>query len=344
MLIAALKKKNMKKFIALSLGALAFLPNARAQSNQYKIVKTFHIGSSGGWDYLAVDNNKLYVSHGTQVNIVNKNTGDSIGIIENTTGVHGIAFANSLNKGFTSNGRINNVTVFDLTTDKPIGQIATGQNPDAILYDNFSKKIYTCNGRSNDVSVIDPGTEKLVKNISVGGKPETAVSDDAGKIFVNIEDKNEIVVINTKTYVVENRWSLGTAEGPTGLAIDKATKRLFSACDKLLVVMDAVTGKVVAQLPIGDGCDGDVFDPALKNIYTSNGEGTLTVIHENSANDFKVTDNVKTKAGARTIALDEKTHRLFLPTADFEVASPDAAKNERPKMVPGSFQVLVIDK
>jgi YVTN family beta-propeller protein len=334
----------MKKLFAFALFIIAIFTITVAQNMKYKIVQTFHIASAGGWDYLAVNNNKLYVSHGTQVNILDKNTGDSLGIIENTLGVHGIAFINSLNKGFTTNGKMNNVTVFDLNTDKPMGQIATGENPDAILYDNFSKKLYTCNGRSNDLSVIDPETQKLIATIRVGGKPETAVSDDAGSLFVNIEDKNEIVEINTQTYKVENHWSLGKGEEPTGLSIDKTTRRLFSACDKLLIVMDAATGKLVAEVPIGEGCDGAAFDPATRNIYTSNGEGTLTVIHENTANDFKVIDNVKTKPGARTIALDDKTHRLFLPTAEFEALAPNAAKDERPKMIAGSFQILVIEK
>jgi YVTN family beta-propeller protein len=332
------------KQLILSLSLAAIVSTSIAQNSGYKVSKVFHISSTGGWDYLAVNNDKLYVSHGNQVNVLNKNTGDSIGIIENTTGVHGIAFANNLNKGYTSNGRLNNVTVFDLQTNKVLGQVSTGENPDAIFYDNFSKKIITCNGRSKDLTIIDPTTDKVVATVALGGKPETAVSNDAGKLFVNIEDKNEIAEVDARTFKVENHWSLAPGEGPTGLAIDKSTNRLFAGCEKQLVVMDAVSGKVVTKLSIGDGCDGDAFDPATKTIFTSNGEGTLTVIHENSANDFKVVDNVKTKPRARTIALDEKTHRLYLPTADFEAAAPNAARNERPRMLPGSFQVLVVEK
>jgi YVTN family beta-propeller protein len=322
----------------------AIVSTSVAQKSGYKVSKTFHIASTGGWDYLSVNNNRIYVSHGTQVNILNENSGDSIGVIENTTGVHGIAFVNDLNKGYTSNGRLNNVTVFDLKTNKILGHVSTGENPDAIFYDNFSKKIITCNGRSKDLTVIDPTTDKVIETIAVGGKPEAAVSNDAGKLFVNIEDKSEIVEIDARTFKVENHWPLSPGEGPTGLAIDKSTKRLFAACDKLLVVMDAVNGKVITKLPIGDGCDGDAFDPAAKTIFTSNGEGTLTVIQEKSANEFEVVDNVKTKPRARTIALDEKTHRLYLPTAEFEPAAPNAARNERPKMIPGSFEVLVVEK
>ncbi|MGI8633852.1 MAG: YncE family protein, partial [Segetibacter sp.] len=265
----------IKSFIVLILGICASVAPAFSQ-NSFKISKIFHIASSGGWDYLAINGDKLYVSHGGQVNILDKNNGDSVGVIENTTGVHGIAFVPSLNKGYTSNGRLNNVTVFDLKTNKVLGQIATGQNPDAIMYDNFSKTIITCNGRSNDLTFIDPVKGEVTNTIAVGGKPETAVSDDAGKLFVNVEDKNEIVEIDTKAFKVENHWSLAPVEGPTGLAIDTKTRRLFAGCEKLLAVVDATNGKLVARVPIGDGCDGVAFDAATKNVYTSNGEGTMT--------------------------------------------------------------------
>ena len=313
------------------------------QAEGYHLVKTFHIASGGGWDYIAVGpgNNRLYVSHGTQVNILDETTGDSIGVIPNTTGVHGIAFVPALGKGYTSNGRLNNVTVFDLKTNQVLSQIATGQNPDAIMYDAFSKMIITCNGRSNDLSVIDPVTEKVVATIAVGGKPETAVSDNAGKIYVNIEDKNEIAAVNIKTNTVENHWSIAPAEGPTGLAIDLTTKRLFAGCDKFLVVMDATNGKVVDKLPIGDGCDGVGFDNGLKNIYASCGEGKLTVIHEDNGDKYSVVTNVPTNRSARTVAVNESLHTIYLPAADFGTA---AAGERRPPMIPGTFQVLVIKK
>ncbi len=324
---------------------MLLLINTNAQtSTGITIIKTFHIASSGGWDYLAIGpvNNWLYVSHSTQVNILDKVTGDSAGVIENTTGVHGIAFDVANKKGFTSNGRLNNVTVFDMNTNKVLLQIPTGQNPDAIMYEPFSQKIISCNGRSKNLSIIDPVKLKLIDSIDVGGKPETAVTDEAGKIFVNVEDKNEIVEIDTKIFKVLNHWSLSPAEGPTGLVYDKVTKRLFVGCDKLLVVMDAVTGKIIDQLAIGDGCDGVAFDAGLKNIYTSNGEGSMTVIHEDNANKYKVIDNVATKKGARTITLDPATHLLYLPTAEFETLAP--GQQGRPKMIPGTFQVLVVGK
>ena len=199
----------------------------------YHITKTFHIASAGGWDYIAVgpENNRLYVSHSSQVNILDKNTGDSIGVIPNTTGVHGIAFIPSSNKGYTSNGRLNTVTVFDLNTNAVLNQIATGKNPDAIMYDAFSKRIITCNGGSNDLSIIDPETNTVVATIPVGGKPETAVSDEAGTLYVNIEDKSMMAVVSMQTNTVLHQWPIAPGESATGLAIDLETKRLFAGCD-----------------------------------------------------------------------------------------------------------------
>ncbi len=333
----------MKKLL-LAVTAMAAFITGNSQ-NELRLLNTFHIASTGGWDYLQIGpvNNWLYVSHGTQVNVLNKTTGDSVGIIENTTGVHGIAFDVAQKKGFTSNGRLNNVTVFDINTNKPLAQIATGQNPDAIIYEPFSKKIITCNGRSKNLSIIDPVQNKLIDSVDVGGKPETAISDGQGKLFVNIEDKNEIVVIDTKTFKVLNHWSIAPGEEPTGLAIDKKTKRLFAGCKKLLIVIDATNGKVVEKVEIGDGCDGVAFDAAVKNIYTANGvDGTMSVIHEESPSKFVLLQNVVTKKSARTITLDNETHKLYLPAADFEPMEP--GQKGRPKTKAGTFQILVIGK
>jgi DNA-binding beta-propeller fold protein YncE len=307
--------------------------------HEYAVVKTFHISSPGGWDYIAVNNNKVYVSHGTQVNILNEESGDSIGVIPNTNGVHGIAFDNTLHRGYTSNGRSNNVTVFDLNDNKILGEIATAENPDAIMYEPYTKTIITCNGRGKSLSIINPRDNTVISTIDVGGKPETAVSDESGKVFVNIEDKSEIAEVDLKTYKVTNRWSLNPGEGPSGLVYDKATKRLFSTCDKLLVVMNAMNGNIVAKIPIGNGTDGAAFDSADKIIFTSNGEGTITAVKEISADNYKLLGNYKTKRGARTMTIDEKKHKLFLPTADFEAAQSTTG---RPKMIPGTFQVLVV--
>ena len=254
----------MKKIIGLAFFISLFsITGINAQTKTgLHITNTFRIASAGGWDYLEVGpvNDWLYVSHGTQVNILNKKTGDSVGVIENTTGVHGIAFDVANGKGYTSNGRINTVTVFDMQTNKVLAQISVGQNPDAISYEPYSKKIITCNGRGKNLSIIDPQQNTVIDSVDVGGKPETAVSNGAGKLFVNIEDKNEIVVVDTKTFKVVNHWSIAPGEGPTGLAYDKNTNRLFAGCDKLLMVIDAINGTVIDKLPIGDGCDGVAFD------------------------------------------------------------------------------------
>ena len=309
----------MKKLFFLS-SVLASL-FVSAQNNGYKVVKTYHIPSMGGWDYITVNDGKIYVSHGTQVNILNEANGDSVGFIPNTNGVHGIAFDNEMKRGYTSNGRLNNVTVFDLASNEVITQIATGENPDAILFEPHTQTIITCNGRSKNLSVIDPKTNTVVATIDVGGKPETAVSDGSGKLFVNIEDKNEIAAVDLKTHSVSNHWALG-AEGPTGLAYDKSTKRLFAGCDNFLVVMNAVDGKVVTRLPIGEGCDGVAFDTRNKIIFTSNGQsGTITAVKENNADSYSVLGNYTSKRGARTITIDEKTGVLYLPTADFDAAN-----------------------
>ena len=315
---------------------------AFAQPETAAVKDTFHIKSSGWWDYILVDSasNKLYVSHGIQVNVLDKNTGDSLGIIPNTMGVHGIVLVHSLNKGFTSNGRGNSVTVFDLNTFEKIDTIATGQNPDAIFYDDYSKKIITCNGGSKNLSVIDPATDKVVATIDVKGKPETAVSDGAGLIFINNEDKSEIEVVDINTNKLVHSWPIAPGESPSGLSIDRITKRLFAGCEnKLLMVIDAAGGKVITKVPIGDGCDGTAFDPALKMVYSSNGEGTLTMIKEVTKDKFEVIKNLPTKRGARTLSVDGKSHSIYLPTADF---GTPAAGERRPPMIPGTFQVLVV--
>ena len=325
------------------LSATILLNNVHAQSG-YKITKTFHISSSGGWDYTASDpgSNNLYLSHGTQVNILDRTTGDSVGFIPNTTGVHGIAFVNALGKGYTSNGKINTVTVFDLKTFKILGQIETGKNPDWIMYDNFSKKVVTSNHTGGDISIIDPTTDKVVNTINIGGKLETSVSDNAGKLFINVEDKSEIAVVDLAKNEVVARWPFAPSEGGTGLSIDTKTKRLFVACEKALVVLDATNGKIVATLPTGADCDGDVFDAGTNLIFAACGDGTLTVIKEISGDEFKVIENVVTKHGAKTIAIDPKSHNIFLPTAEYEPMA-EGVKG-RPKMIGGTFQVLVLEK
>lgn len=308
--------------------------------HHFKVRQSFPVYSMGGWDYIAVGpDGNLYISNRSQVNIINKKTGDSVGVISNTIGVHGIAFVRDLGKGYISNGGADNVTVFDIATHRELRRIATDKDPDAIFYEPYSKKIITCNGHSNNLSVIDPVTDKVVATIAVDGKPETAVSDDKGMIYVNIEDKSEVEAVSIRNNKVVGRWPLAPADGPTGLAFDKDTKRLFSGCDKVLVVLDATNGKIVSRVPIGAGCDGVVFDNRSKEIFTANGVGTMTVIKEKNADDFVVEENVSTQRSARTIALDESTHTLYLPAAEF------ASKKEpgkRPAVKPETFKILLV--
>lgn len=312
------------------------------------ILKKHSIKSSGGWDYVTVDaaDKKIYVSHGTQVNILSTATGDSVGVIPNTNGVHGIALVKSLNKGYTSNGRDNSCTVFDLKTNEALGKITVGNNPDAIFYDEFSKKVYAFNGKSKDASVIDPATDKVVATIPLGGKPETGVSDGKGKVFVNSETTNEVVVVDASTYKVINRFKINEGDEPSGLAIDRATNRLFIGCggNATMVIMDAANGKNLAKFKIGD-CDGVAFDPALKLAYSSNGDGNMSVIKEVNANTFVFVENIPTEKSARTIGIDLVTHHLFLPAAQMEATSPTTENaHPRPHMIAGSFHIIEIGK
>jgi len=337
----------MRKFAyAILFTGAALCCGFSAQSQQktgFHIIKKYKIASSGGWDYITADgpSKRLYVSHGSQVNVLNAATGDSVGYIPNTPGVHGIALVPSLGKGYISAGRANSVVVFDISTLKVLTQIAVGQNPDAIFYDDFSKKIITCNGRSKDATLLDPASGMVVATVPLGDKPETAVSDGKGKIFVNGEGTSTVIVFDATTYKEIARYKIDGGEGPSGLAIDRKTNRLFIGCgdSKTMVVMDAANGKTVAKFPIG-GTDGVVFDPQLKLAYASNGEGTISVVKEISANKFEFVENITTEPSARTIGLDEVTHHLFLPAAQTE---PNPAGG-RPKQVPGTFHVIEVGK
>ncbi len=319
--------------------------SASAQNTQHmQVLKTFPVSSDGGWDYIQLnsENDELYVSHATHVNILNKATGDSVGVIENTTGVHGIAFDPVRKLGFTSNGRLNNVTVFDTKNNEVILQIPTGKNPDAIAYEPFSKTIITCNGRSNDLTIIDPATLTVLHTIPLSGRPETAVSDDHGHFFINLEDKNSITVLDTRSFKITTTWLLTPGEGPAGLAIDKKTNRLFVGCENMLVIMDGGNGKIIDTKRIGEGCDGVAFDEERNNIYSSNGEGTISLVHEKNKDYFSAPETIITKKGARTIVCDPKTHLLYLPAAEYE--PPTAGDKRRPKMKPASFGVIVVGK
>ena len=312
------------------------------QSTAYRITNTFHIQSGGGYDYTTVDSasNRLYLSHGTQVNVIDKVTGNSIGVIRTDKDVHGIALVHALGKGYITNGGANSALVFDLNTFKVLGHVPTGQFADGILYDDFSGKVITCNGRGKNMTVIDPTTDKAVATIQLTGWPEAAASDGKGYIYVNNAEKSEMDVIDAKTFQVVHSWPIAPGKGASGLAIDRTTMRLFAGCgNKLLVVMDATNGNVVTTLPIGDGCDAVGFDHTLRTVYSSNGDGTLTIIKEQSPTEFTVAENLKTKEGARTNAVDQLSHTVYLPTGEFLPKQPGQF---RPQLKPGTFQVLVV--
>jgi DNA-binding beta-propeller fold protein YncE len=333
----------MKKNILLSALMVLLLPTALlAQTPAYHLTNTFHIKSAGGYDYATVDpmSDNLYLSHGTQVNVLNKKTGDSVGVIKTDKDVHGIALVQSLGKGYITNGAANSVVVFDLKSLKVLGHVPTGPFADGILYDDFSKKIITCNGRGKNMTVIDPSTDQAVATITLTGWPEAAASDGKGRIYVNNAEKSEIDVIDATTFKVINTWPIAPGKSASGLAIDRATMRLFAGCDnQLLIVMDATNGKVITSLPIDDECDAVGFDVKLKTVYSSNGEGTLTIIKELSADKFVVAQVLKTQKGARTQAVDQISHMIYLPTADFKPKDP---KSFRPQAIPGTFRVLVV--
>ena len=321
----------------------------KAAPAPYRLLNTIAIGGSGGWDYLNVDpaGTRLYVSHGTQVEVIDLKTRKLIGTIPNTPGVHGIEVVPGANRGYITCGRTNQCVVFNLTTLKPITTVPTGPKPDALLYDAFSKRVVLFSNEGGKSTVLDGKTGLAVGTAELGGDVEAGVSDGRGSIFVNIENKNEIVQFDAQTLAVKKRYSLAPGKEPTGLGYDHKTNRLFSGCaNEKLVVTDSRTGKQIAVLPTGKGTDGTVFDPATNNIITSNGVGTLTVIHEDAPNKYTVVANVLTARGARTLALDPKSHHLFTCTADYgPVPAPTADNpNPRPSIVPGTFRVLEFGK
>jgi DNA-binding beta-propeller fold protein YncE len=311
----------------------------------YHLAKTIPVGGEGFWDYIAVDSDarRVYVSHGTHVVVLDADTQAVAGDIPDTQGVHGIAIAPESGHGFTSNGRANNVTMFDLKTLKTLSTIPAGTNPDAIIYDPASKRVFAMNGRSGDITAIDAADGKVAGTVKVGGKLEFAAADGKGTIYVNVEDKSELVHIDSEKLAVLHRWPLAPCKEPSGLAMDIKTRRLFVGCDeKIMAVVNADTGKIVTTLPTGEGTDANGFDPATGFAFSSNGQdGTLTVVREDSPDKYSVVENVSTKKSARTMGLDLKTHNVFLPAADFDAP---AAGERRGKMKPESFVVLMVSR
>src|SRR5579862_5624243 len=326
---------------------LLILAVAALAAPAYKVVGKIKVGGAGRWDYAYADsaNHRLYISHGTQTEVIDTATDKLVGTIPDTKGVHGIAVAGDLGRGFTSDGGDNDVTVFDLKTLKVLSKVKTGQNPDAIIYEPVSHRVFTFNGRSSDSTAIDAKSgDVITASIPVGGKPEFAQIDGKGHIYANIEDKNEIIEIDAKNALVAKRYSIAPCDSPSGLAIDPKG-RLYSVCEnKLMVVSDPATGKVLATPAIGAGPDGVAFDDGYA--FSANGQdGTITMVGETSPGKFEPVATIQTQRGARTIAADQKAHKLYLPAAEYgPPAESKDGKKGRPQPVPDSFQIVVVGR
>ena len=346
--------KQLFAFLLLALfgASVCFAQKSSSKSpnlSGYHLLKKIKIGGEGGWDYIFDDskNHRLYVSHQTKVVVIDTDKDTIIGEIPNTNGVHGVAVAEDFGRGFTSNGRDNSVTIFDLKTLKTLDTVKVGENPDTIIYDAATKRIFTFNGRSSDATAIDAASGKVVGTIALGGRPEFAISDGKGTIFTNIEDKSEVVAFDSNKLTVKSRWSIAPGEEPSGLAFDPKTRRLFAVCaNEKMIVLNADNGKIIADLPIGKGTDAAGFDPKTGFAFASNGAGTLTIVREEKGDKFSVVENVETRRGARTMAFDSKTEKIYLPTAEFgETPAPTKERpNPRPSIVPDSFVILVFGK
>jgi DNA-binding beta-propeller fold protein YncE len=320
-----------------------------AKTPHYRVVRYIPIGGEGGWDYLAVDaaSRRIFVSHATHVVVVDADSGKVVGDIPKTEGVHGIAVAPELRRGFISNGRTSTVTIFDLDSLQAVAEVkTTGERPDAILYEPATKRVFTFNAAGKNATVFDAATGAVAGTIDLGGKPEFAQADGRGRVFVNIEDTSELAAIDARGLTVTTRWKLAPCSEPSGLALDGAHRRLFSGCDnETMAVSDADAGRVIATVPIGEGVDGDAFDDARGLAFSSNGgSGTLTIVAERPGDHYEVLANLPTKRGARTMALDRKTGHLFLPTADFGPPPAPTADhpNPRPSIVPGTFELIEV--
>jgi WD40 repeat protein len=338
-----------RKTLWLCVAIASVLPAWAASGSGYHVIKTYNVGGEGGWDYLTADPaaRRIYISRGTHVMVLDADSGKSVGDIPDTPGVHGIALAPELGRGFTSNGREGTVSIFDIKTLQTSNKVKVGENPDAILYDPATKRVFTFNGRSHDSTAIDAASGKVLGTIKLDGKPEFAASDAKGEIFVNIEDKSELTAIDPNKLEVKAVWPLAPCTEPTGLSIDRKHRRLFVGCDnKMMAVVDADSGKVVATPEIGEGVDATRFDPETGLAFASCGEdGVLTVVKEESPEKFTA-ENVPTEKGARTMALDEKTHNVFAVTAKFGPPPPATTDNPHPRrtILPDTFVVLVVGK
>jgi len=305
--------------------SLSLLAASAQTAGDYQVIKKIPIAGEGSWDYLTVDESarRLYVSHGTQVEVLDVDSGAIVGKIPNTPGVHGIAIAAELGRGFVSNGQSSTVSIFDLKTLKTIAEVPTGKKPDAIIYDPATSRVFAFNGGSNSATAIQAADGKVAGTVDLGGGPEFAAADGSGYVYDNLEDESLVLKINARSLKVEQRWPTAPCTAPSSMAMDRPNRRLFIGCrSKVMAVMNADTGQVITTLRIGDHVDATAFDPDSRLIFNSNGEGTITVIHQDSPDKYSVVENVKTLPRAKTMALDPKTHQLFLSTAEggqFEV-------------------------
>jgi YVTN family beta-propeller protein len=326
-----------------AIGFSAALPVVAQKA--YKIQDKWKVGGEGGWDYLAVDAaaHRLYITHGPRVEVLDSATGRSLGAITGLKGTHGVAFDDAGKYGYISDGGANAVVVFDRNTLQKVTSIPAGTNPDGIAFEPVTKTVWAFNGRSKDATVIDTATQKVIATVPLPGRPEFPVADGNGVIFDNIEDKNEIVQLDAKNPKVTATWSIAPCESPSGLAIDREGRRLFAVCDgKKMAVVDANTGKLIATPAIGDGPDATAYNPKTKLAYSSNGDGTLTII-DASNGSYKVLQNLATQQGARTMALDSATGKVYVVTAQFgpRPAATESTPRPRPSIVPDSFTVIV---
>jgi DNA-binding beta-propeller fold protein YncE len=342
-------KFTLWMFVMVSVTTAFVASASAAPGSEYHVLTTYNVGGDGGWDYLTTDadGRRIFISRGTHVMVIDADTGKSVGDIPDTPGVHGIALAPELGRGFTSNGREGTVSIFDIKTLATISKVKAGENPDAILYDPATKRVFTFNGRSQDSTAIDAATGKVLGTIKLDGKPEFAASDAKGEIFANIEDKSELSAIDPNKLEVKAVWPLAPCTEPTGLSIDRKNRRLFVGCDnKMMAIVDADNGKILATPPIGEGVDATRFDPETGLAFASCGQdGVLTVVKEESPGKFS-SENVPTQLGARTMALDSKTHNVYVVTAKFGPPPPATADNPHPRraILPNSFVVLVVGK
>jgi DNA-binding beta-propeller fold protein YncE len=323
---------------------LALVGSLSGQEGPYHFAREIAVGGDGGWDYLSIDPgaHRLYVSHGTRVVVIDTQANKVVGEIADTPGVHGFAIAADLGRGFSSNGLENKASIVDLKTLKTIQKVDTGENPDGILYEPGRHEVYTMNGRGKSASVFDAQSGRAVATIPLGGKPEFAqVDSKAGKIYVNIEDLNAIKVLDMASHTVSATWPIAPGESASGMAIDVERHRLFIGCDnKLMLMIDSTNGKVVYSVPIGEGVDSNWYDPGTKLAFSSNGgAGTVTIAREESPTMLKVIQTLKTRRGARTMALDPSTHTIYLAVTDY--GPQPAGSKERPKAIAGTFRVLV---